>query len=165
MKTMIYIMLLSAFATSCDDSPVSAIVDIDVNLTIVNGSGEDMLNPSSSGSISEADINVFYEIDGELETYLSLSNEDPDNPSGFTLNPSDGSGTFGDRYFLNIFTNPTEGDAKTIIRIDGMQDIELVTKVVQSKGNIRVVEIWYEGELMWPVEGNNMAKYLEVVID
>ncbi|TXH27279.1 MAG: hypothetical protein E6Q96_06680 [Cyclobacteriaceae bacterium] len=165
MRTLIHLMLLMTFIVSCGDNSDSTVVDLDINLTIVDKNGKDMLNPAVSGSISEADIGVFYEINGELETYLSLSNEDPDNPSGFILNSSDGSGTFGGRYFLNIFTNPTIGKPKTILKIKGMEDIEFVTKVVEANGNTRVVEIWYKGKLVWPIESNNMAKYLEVIID
>ena len=165
MKAIIYLMLLSAFIASCDDHPDSTIVDIDINLTIVNKVGEDMLNPNVSGSIPESDITMFYEIDGKLKTYLSLSNGDPDYPSGFILNPPDGSGTLNDRYYLTIFSNPTPGESLTILKIEGRQDINLVTKVIESKGNTNVVEIWYKGKLVWPVDGNNMFKYVDVVID
>lgn len=166
MKALLYSVLLSGLAVSCSDQHSHAvIVDLDINLTIENVNGEDILNPTVSGSVMASKISVFYEINGELETYLSLSNNDPDNPSGFTLNPPDGSTTFGGKYFLNIFSNPTKGEALTIVKVDGMDDINLVTKVVESNGNTRVVEIWYKDELVWPIEGNNMAKYVSVVVD
>lgn len=166
MKVILYSVLLSGLTVSCSDQHSHAvIVDLDINITIENANGEDVLNPAVSGSVTANNISVFYEINGELETYLSLSNGDSDNPSGFTLNPPDGSDTFGGRYFLTIFSNPTEGEPLTIIKVEGMEDINLVTKVVRSNGNTRITEIRYKDELVWPVEGNDMAKYVRVVVD
>lgn len=166
MKTIFCTVLLSTLLVSCNDQqPAAVVIDLDINLTLENEQGEDMLDPTVSGSVTESNIKVFYEIDGELETYLSLSNGDPDNPSGFRLSPPDGSGNFGGNYFLNIFSNPTVGESLTIVEVEGMEDINLVTKVVRSNGSTRVREIWYNDALVWPVDGNDMAKYVKVVVE
>lgn len=60
---MLYSMLLSGLIISCSDQhPHATIVDLDINLTIENVNGEDILNPAVPGSVTANNISVFYEI-------------------------------------------------------------------------------------------------------
>jgi hypothetical protein len=88
-----------------------------------------------------------------------------DNPSGFTLNPSDGSPSFNQKYFLRIISNPTAGRATTIIELAGKGEIKLIADVSKGSGYHRIDKISYDDNLIWPVPGNEGPKYVRVILN
>lgn len=158
-------MLLSSIIFSCDTED-NINFDVKINLTIENADGIDLLNPLTVGAISKNDIKIFFEINGERKTYQSINSDVTlDNPDGFSIYPPDGSVTFGGKYHLNIISNPTIGNAVTIIEINGRDDIELISEVVEKNGSITIKKIWLNDNLVWPIEGNQDAKYVRVIFE
>src|SRR5688500_53091 len=99
-------IFLILILSGCDDqSDCCTNYDLGISVELQNANGLDMLNPSTAGNIKAQDIELYYEIKGELKTYASLSNWAVlDNPKGFDVQ-SDGT-----KYFLHVFSNPTPGN-------------------------------------------------------
>jgi hypothetical protein len=163
MKGMIvslWLIVGTAMFFSCDSDDQAVVVDIDINLTIEDADGNDLLNAEIGNFIQSGAIHVFYEINGKRETYQSVNQGTAlDLPEGFYIIPSDGVR----KAQLTIFSNPTVGDqVVTVIEIDGRDDVRLVTKVTRKKGNTRVEKIWYKDNLVWPTEDAG-PKYVKIV--
>jgi hypothetical protein len=139
-----FIFLIGILSGCSDQSDCCTNYDLGITVELQNADGADMLNPSTAGNIQEQDIEMYYEVNGQLKTYASLSNGAVlDNPKGFIVQ-SDGS-----KYFLHVFSNPTEGDnVVTFIRIKERPEIKLVTKVEDDHGR-RVTELRYNNQLVW----------------
>jgi hypothetical protein len=138
-------IFLIGMLTGCSDQADCCInYDLGITVELQTADGADMLNPSTAGNITEQDIEMYYEIKGQLKTYSSLSNGAVlDNPKGFIVQ-SDGA-----KYFLHVFSNPTEGnDVVTLIRIKDRPEIRLVTKVKDDHGK-RITELRYNDQLVW----------------
>lgn len=155
--------------TSCTpDEPDAVVVDIDIDLTIQNNAGDDMLNPATTNFIETADISVYYEVDGQekhCSEVMGGNNVILDNPKGFNVLPPDGStSAIGNKYHLNVYSNATVGEATTIIKIAGHEEIKLVTEVTGKNGNIVVEEIWYKDVQVW-TNDSATPKYVPVVLD
>lgn len=145
MKNLVAPLLLILVLSSCSEqSDCCTNIELSINVEIQNANGADMLNPSTSGSISNLDIEVYYEIDGRFETYRSLNKGAIlDNPKGFDLQSKDTS------YFLRVFSNPTPGNSVvTLIRIKDHPEVRLVTKVEDNHGR-QVTELRYLDQLVW----------------
>ena len=126
---------------------------LNIEVELQNIDGTDMLNPSTSGYIKKQDIELYYEINGNLETYVSL-NEGAmlDNPEGFDMQ-SDGA-----KYFLQVFSNPTAGNnVITLIRIKDRAEIRLVTKVEDNHGR-QITKLWYNDQLIWSTASQNSPR-------
>jgi len=164
MKNAVVILVLLA-CFSCETSSNDAVVvDIRIDMTIEDRQGNDLLNPETENSIQQDDIRVYYEIDGKKETYLSCHKDKNvilDNPAGFLIYPEDALGKFQ----LSVFSNPTQGEAITIIELEGHDDVTLKAQVSRENGNTIVRKVWYQGNLVWPTETNNGPAYVQVVLD
>lgn len=169
MKSLLLSLFIAGSFNSCKhDDTQKAIVDLNIVLTIETEDGLDLLNPALKNSIKKEDIVVLYEIDGRRETYQTVFGTPGDavldNSSGFSLNPPDGSQIFGNNFFIDVISNSNVGKSTTIIQIKGRQEIRLETNVEKTKESLRVSKIWYNSDLVWPVEGNNEPKFVQVIM-
>jgi hypothetical protein len=157
---LVFFFLTAWFLTACDtDSCACTIVDIGIEVSIEDAAGNDLLNPLTEGYFEKKDIDMYYEINGKLKTHASMSpGAQLNNPEGFTISP-------GDRYHLNISSNPTAGNkVVTLLRIKDLPDIRLVTKVNGRNGS-QVEKIWYKDQLVWPVPGNDSFRRVTITLD
>lgn len=162
-------LVLSLFcvlgSSSCiDDDDPMVVVDLTITLTIENPEGEDLLNPATLNAINEEDISVFYEINGVRKTYAEAMADNGtvlDNQKGFTLYPPSGTET---RYSLNVYSNFTEGKPLTIVKIEGREEVSILTEVSKSNGNTLIQEIWYKDNSVWTINSPG-PKYVQVVLD
>jgi hypothetical protein len=163
MKNFVKSLIFSSIIFSCDKNDAIN-VDLDIFITLENQAGVDLLNPQSPNPIKEEGIKIFYEINGVRETYQS-TNEGTilDNPDGFTIYPPDGS--FNGNYYINLFSNPIEGIATTIIEVLGHNDIVLTTEVSGADGGRMIKKIWFNNDLVWPIDNNNIGPaYVRIVL-
>jgi hypothetical protein len=157
----VFFVCLASLLSGCtDQQDCCTHIDLSIDVELKNSSGADMLDPSTSGYIPKQDISVFYEVDGRLETYVSM-NEGAvlDNPSGFMIIQPDG-------YLLRIYGNPTPGkDVITLIRIKDRQEIRLVTNVEKNNG-IQITELRYNDQLVWAnTMSSQQSPRVTVVVD
>jgi hypothetical protein len=154
----LFILLIGILSECSDQSDCCINHDLGITVELQNADGADMLNPSTAGNIKEQDIELYYEIKGQLKTYASLGNGAVlDNPKGFIVQ-SDGA-----KYFLHVFSNPTEGNnVVTLIRIKDRPEITLVTQVRDDHGK-RITELRYNEQLVW---ANTMSsqQYPRVIV-
>ena len=165
MNKYLVICILFGSIFSCKKiSQEGAIVDLMINLTIESSDGKDLLNPNTPNAIKAGDINIFYEINGKRETYLSTSNAYKlDNPAGFTVNKPDNS--FGNKYFLTIFSNPdVNNNSITVIAVSGREEIKIISEVTQTSNSHSIAKIWYKNNLVWPIAGNDGPKYVQTTL-
>ena len=169
MRDVLFFSLVSLFFLfACEkEDDDHFVVDFDIVLTIATNEGTDLLDPASTNAIKKDDIRIYYEIVGKRETYQSTAGDGVvlDNPSGFTLNPSDGSPAFNQKYFLTIISNPTVGKATTIIALAGKGEVKLIADVSKGNGYHRIDRISYNDNLVWPVPGNEGPKYVMAILD
>lgn len=158
--TPAFFVFLIGFLSMCTDHSDCCINnDLDIAVELQNADGMDMLNPSTVGCLKEQDINVYYEIDGNLETYASLNEGATlDHPEGFDVQ------TDGTKYYLYVFSNPTAGDnVVTFIMIEDRPEIRLVTKVNDDHGK-QIKELWYNNQLVWSTSSQNSPR-VTVTVD
>jgi hypothetical protein len=156
---LVFFLLSGWFLTGCDtDSCGCVTVNLGIELAIEDAAGNDLLNPSTEGYFTEQDIDLYYEINGKLETHASMSSGQLNNPDGLTI------GSDGTRYLLGLSSNPTAGKkVVTLVRIKDKPDIRLVTQVNGDNGK-RVEKIWYKDQLVWSME-MQIAPLVTVILD
>jgi len=140
----LFVFLFGILSTCSDQTDCCTNIFLDVQVELQNADGADMLNPATPGYINDHDIEMYYEIDGKLETFVSINKGAIlDNPLGFAVQ-SDGT-----KNLLRVSSNPTEGNnVVTIIRIKDRPEIKLVTKVEDDHGR-RITELRYNDQLIW----------------
>lgn len=158
--TLVFFFLTSWLLTACDTNSCGCVTyDLNIEVTIEDAMGNDLLNPSTVGYFTEEDIDMYYEIDGKLKTHASMApGAQLDNPEGFTI------GSDGNRYLLSLSSNPTAGKkVVTILRIKDHQDIRLVTRVNGENG-ARVEKLWYNDQLVWSSDSQT-SPHVTVILD
>jgi hypothetical protein len=156
-------LVLSILEISCDrHSKEMFMVDTSFFMTIEDKQGTDLLNPLSKNALRNGDVQLFYEIDGKRLTYGETSPPGVvyDNPSGLTLNGPVVNPILGGKYFLNVF-----GSEINVIKIKAVDEIKIIAEIKKGEGYVRIEKLWYENAVVWPVPGNNMNKYVRIVLD
>lgn len=137
------LMLVLAFGCNKDDGP-SADIENNVEMTIMDASGEDLLNPDNPNALSLEQIKTYYELDG-VKTEINRGNLD--NPKMLViLEPSSDS----ENYRLSLFMNTEEDSEITTTYLEwGPERTDVFeSQIDRSGGGVRNEKTWFNGELI-----------------
>jgi hypothetical protein len=142
MKTIIIIFIAVLFMISCKKEKVSLNLDGGIEISVMDNSGNDLLNPATPNAFVDSEIKIYYLIDGiKKEIY----NANYDHPRNFILFEKDG------EYRMGLSPN---ADEKEELPITYIQWKEIDTDTIQchfSRTSNSVVcdKIWRNGTLVW----------------
>lgn len=148
MKNLFFVLMLISvlllFSCVNDDPPCCAHPPFTgINLTVVDTSGNDLLNPENPEAYSKDSIRLYFLENGE--THL-VHNELSDNPNGFSINP----GISQQNYRISLSpTLPTADQKTTITYLHwNSEDIDTLKSKYAgpSSGTQYVDTLWVNGE-------------------
>jgi hypothetical protein len=134
MKTIIIIFIAVLFMISCKKEKVSLNLDGGIEISVMDNSGNDLLNPATPNAFVDSEIKIYYLIDGiKKEIY----NANYDHPRNFILFEKDG------EYRMGLSPNADEKEELPITYIQWKEiDTDTSNSVVCDK-------IWRNGTLVW----------------
>lgn len=154
MKNMIITFLVPVFfAAACkkNEQPDVVVLDTEMDISISNAEGIDLLNPQTSGYIKAEDVDIYILKNGVKEKVFKASADHPENffifkaePTALYLNP----GTYYMRLFLNTNTN-AENISITYLEIKGHGTDTITAYVSQKPGVTAITKVWFNGDLKW----------------
>ena len=149
----LFFLLLSVLFCSCEkNKPDNSIInETDVDVSVLDESGNDLLNPTLKfpKSINTTEIAIYFVVN---ERELLVDNELLDASKGYRLLKPEGDNR---HYRLRIFLNTlsTENITKTIIQWDKDQRDVLKAEMNRNKNMRYVTKIWLNETLVWKNEG------------
>ena len=159
---IIYVLVMATALMTCSDSPGSidgvAQPNPSVELSFVDGNGEDLLNPNHQNYWNEDSLRIYYLKDGEKSR---VYNGNLDHPENFKIVE-----VKDDNNFIMLWLNNhiEEGFTTTFIEFpDGSMDT-IKIKARRIKGSVWADKLWYDGELAWEKSekdenGNTKPRY------
>jgi len=163
----LFILILTMLFISCDQSSEKLelekgvdgkdgdYLNLNVNFTVSNQKGEDMLNSSTPGYYKFEDITIYYLVEGK-KTLASTYNA---HPTAIRVDPSGRSIMLSNPHMLtvNTYPNPNEGvisnidgqktgRATTLIEYNEHTTDTLITEWLSGFGHFSVRKAWYNGE-------------------
>jgi len=155
MKTVTLIILIFAMIfLSCQEEEVSTNIDIVIEITVIDKSGNDLLNPSVENSFKEESIKIYYLIDGVVEEVYYPNS---DNPKGFRIYERDSIYRMG----LSPNGNKKEEFPVTYIQWNETDTDTVKGSFLRGEGFLMCTKVWYNGVLMW--EDYNTERRITVV--
>ena len=144
--------LLLLTLESCDDNDSEASFNIsnNVEISVVNEAGEDLLNPDHSSAIAVGQIKVYYELDG-LKQEINRTNMD--YPRMFALREPTPK---NNRYSILLYLN-TEDDSNpttTFLEWNSNRTDVFKSSLISSDESFKSDKIWLNGRLVCEDTGN-----------
>lgn len=140
-------IICGVIGCSISDSNVEALDDdIRMNISFVDETGNDLLNPNHPDAITEQNTDLYYVVDGEKERVFEGH---LDHPKQFYIWHAEEQ----DIYYMTLFPNRefTNNMSTTFIEFaDSAMD---TIQVEVEKENVWVcTKVWYNQELKWKIE-------------
>lgn len=140
MRSCIVFIMLFIFSCKTDESN-SVFIDADVEISVINDLGEDLLNPQNANALDVSNIKVYY-LDGKGNKKLQSQSN-----SFYIIEPK---GHIVDRYLIRLFLNmpsfQKSNPAYTYIDFgDGIQ-YELKAHFIKLESATYYNQLWLNGE-------------------
>lgn len=167
MKNIVYILCFIVFISACNknDSTSNAFVSTDINISIVDSLGNNLLDTSNSNSINFIDIKHFYVDASDIVHEVYYPNLD--YPRAIQLNPNGLTGytlilfPYIDNNSLSI-SNSVIG--KDIIKWNTTTVDTIVSEITKTNNTLKVTKVWYKNELVFiDNNGNNLIRNLTII--
>lgn len=150
MKTItIALFFIVVGCSKMDDPQDQFVYDLGVNISILNATGEDLLDPNNPNSFRVNDIKTYHLINGEVK----LAGADD-------VLFQESNGLFVFRTFVNY-----EGNDEypiTYIDWDETDRDTIKSEIYRTKNSIRAIKVWFNDDLMWDAE-NGGIPYFTIV--
>lgn len=152
------VILSSILLASCNESEDTVIVDLYFDVSFKNQDGEDLLNPSTTNSLTENDIKLYHLINNE-SVYYFKSNLDA--PKGFKLLKATDNST----YYLRVFPDGQIENGESILYLEfrGTDLDTIKTYNTSTDSNKICTKIWYNENLVWDVATESGVRYFEIL--
>lgn len=146
MKKILMILTITAFC-SCESNEEKSYNYIDagdVDFSIFNAQGEDLLDPKTPNHINDYEIKLFYLIDGvkkEIHNGLLV------NPKNFVIHKNENE----TEYHIVIFLNELDKSDKTTTYIQwNEKDTDTINATFfKNKDLIFTKDVWFNGKLVF----------------
>jgi hypothetical protein len=126
--------------------------DVGFELSVKDMDGNDLLNPENANSFKASEIKIFYLINGVMEEVYKA---DKDYPRNFFIYKHENEHRI--RVFLNH--SETEETPETYIKWNETDTDVLGAKVNQTPFNVKIDNIWLNGNLIWSASENAEPYY------
>lgn len=154
MKLIIYILTL-LLSTSCgSDENDQVIVDTDINVSIKNSDGVDLLDSANPHSYREDSIKLFYIKNGEE---VEVFDADMDYPKGFFIYKHE------NEYRMRIFPNIDKSEEFPLTYIKWNETtIDTIKCIIERKSNSQICKkVWFNNESVW--EAYETERFFEII--
>jgi hypothetical protein len=155
----VFTMLISLAALgSCSKGSDAIVVDTSFDMLIKNDAGLDLLDPATSGSFSEGDINLYYRVDNQKVRYFKSN---LDAPKGFKLLKNEALS----RYYLRVFPDGPVKDQESMLYLEfKCVDLDSIRTFNIVSGSSKVcTKIWYNDKQVWDMGTASGGRYFEVL--
>jgi len=142
-KLILFLAIASLIACDkSDDLNPAVIVDRGFEFIVFDSQDVDLLDPATPNHISEDDIKLFYEIDGEL---TEVYDAHLDHPRHFMIFEHE------NEYRIRVFLNDSDAIDEPITHIQWNEDDTDVVKASfkRPKSNVIVTKVWLNDTQIW----------------
>jgi len=159
------LMIFVIFIISCskqEDQKLDNIgvnVDRDINISVKDSAGNDLLDPENPQAIRESEIWLYYLIDGKKEkVYIP----NLDHPRNFFIF-KDHRNYDSSEYIIRVFPNDEKSNSYpiTYIQWNNADTDTIKCEIERTEYEVRCTKVWYNGELKW--KGNDTWRYFEII--
>ena len=163
MKKLFLVPAALIALASCTQEECCVIISTDMEISIADAAGEDLLDPNNAEAFQEEDITLYNVIDGDDVPFFQSN---LDQPRGFALRErTDGI------YSLTVFVN--------IPAAEEIDESEVYTSYLQygddessrdqidytlsnpSGSSVMITQIWINGDVVWS-EGDVARRYFTI---
>lgn len=152
---LLFFLIPAFFCLSCDkDEHQKFIVDTDIEFSVKDTMGNDLLNPINQNSFDTDQISILYLKNDEKVRYFD---EDMNHPKGFFIYKHENE--FRIRIFPN--TNKNETNPVTFIKWSDA-DIDTVECIIKRTISSEICKkVWFNKELVW--ESYKNERFIEII--
>jgi hypothetical protein len=151
-KILISLFVLTLFSCKQEEMEENFNFNAGLEFSVVNAQNEDLLDPEHPNHLDEADIKLFYVIDGEPKEVFDSNLDHPRNIRIFK---------HANEYRIGLTLNHTKTSDKPVTYIQWNENdtdtIEVVFK--QTKNSTIQDSIWVNGEFVWELEDNTVDPF------
>lgn len=144
----ILLILLGLIILGCDSEKddCCTIISLDANISLLDGSGVDLLDPNNPISFKKENIKIYHLINGD-EKWAGVDD--------FIYQDSDSI------YRFRTFVNYEGNDEFPITYIDWSETDRDTIKpeIYRSENIIRAIKFWYNGELVWDANTGTAGEF------
>ena len=154
MKYLIYFFMAPLF-TSCSTNKSSQfIVDTDINISIKDSEGNDLLNPAYPDSYQKGNIKLFHIINGEQ---IEIFDANMNYPKGFFIYKHE------NEYRIRVFPNTDKSEQQLITLIKWNEtDTDTIRCNVERTSNSEICrKVWFNNEVVW--EAYETERFFEIL--
>jgi hypothetical protein len=136
MKNILIVLVAGFVSCVSDESNVGIPVSTEIEISLVNKVGADLLSSIEQNSYNPSEFKIYYERDGK---WIEFFNQDLDYPRNFLITKKNG------KNLMRVFL-----EEKTVIDW-GRNEFDTLTSSFHKLGNGGVVlkNVWYKGELVY----------------
>ncbi|MBS7256323.1 hypothetical protein [Flavobacterium branchiicola] len=159
-KILILLAVTLLYACDKNDKDISynAILGSNVDFSISNAQGEDLLDPETPNHIKESEVKLFYLINGvKKEVYNGFLT----HPRNFSIHKNENE----KEYHIVIFLNDIDKSDKTTtyIQWNEKETDTIETTFFREKGFIFTKDVWLNGELVFTSSFPNNTPYVKLI--
>ncbi len=154
MKYLFFILTVMIFASCNLDDNEQVIIDTDINISVKDVDGNDLLNTNSPNSLNQNEFKIFYEIDGEQ---IEINDENLDYSKGFFVYQHES------EFRIRIFPNTNKGVSYPITYIKWREmDIDtLKCEIDRNRSSEICKKVWFNDELVW--QTYDTERFFEII--
>jgi len=150
----LFFFLSALFFASCTDDNEQVIVDTDINISVKDEDGNDLLNPDNSNSLNQNEFKIFYEINGEQ---IEFYDENLDYPKGFFVYQHE------NEFRIRIFPSTDKNALYLITYIEwSKMDTDTIRCEIERKESSTICKkVWFNEELVW--QAYDTERFFEII--
>lgn len=154
MRTIIFLTFILIAMNACDRDQEKLVLDAGIEISVLDGDGNDLLNPLTNNAFIESNIKIYYLVNGELE---EVYYPNYDNPRNFSIYERDGF------YRMGLSPNANEKDELPVTYIKWNDNDTDTIKCSFSRTDNSVIctKVWYNESVMW--ENYSSCRCIQVV--
>ncbi|NPA67323.1 MAG: hypothetical protein GXO50_01810 [Chlorobi bacterium] len=155
MKNLIYLLLvMSLIACSKEENTEQFIIDTDIDISLKDDDGNDLLDPNNTDSYDENTIKIIYEVNGEQ---FEFYDEKLDAPKGFFIYQHE------NEYRLRLFPNISDIENYPVTYIKWNEsDTDTIKCLIERKFNSEICrKVWFNDKVVW--ESYDTDRYFEII--
>lgn len=147
MKNIVMLFTILLFLGCSPEKQEDFNLNVGFELSIINETGEDLLDPNHPNAIKEENIKLFYVVNDKVE---EVYNPNLDNPRNFLIFKHE------NEYRIRIFQNYSETETKPITYVQWSDSDKDTIEASYDRYSNAIIQrkIWYNGALMWPTSTN-----------
>lgn len=158
MKTFILSILFAFSLLNCstDRTEQQFVLSKSFTFSVKDAKGMDLLDPAQPNSFKEAEIKIYYKIDGKL---VEVDNQNKDYPHGFNIFKQ------GDSYRIAIFLNGDDSKTElpeTFIYWNNTNSDKVVAQIDRNNSNtiVSLGKVFLNNVEIWTAEDNKEPYYI-----